>query len=101
FSTLTPDAGVIAATALLTLGIGLAIGVVSAWQSVTVRVDEGLRPGRGGIGSLGRFGRGLLVAQVALTMTLLVGAGLFITTLAHLRANDTSLRSQRIIFARG
>ena len=37
----------IAATALLTIGIGLAIGVVSAWQSVAVRVDEGLRPGRG------------------------------------------------------
>jgi hypothetical protein len=42
----------------------------------------------------------LLVAQVALTMTLLVGAGLFTTTLVHLRANDTSLQSQRIVFAR-
>ncbi|HEV8235586.1 MAG TPA: ABC transporter permease, partial [Gemmatimonadaceae bacterium] len=100
FPSVTPDAGVIAATALLTMGIGLAIGVVSAWQSVAVRVDEGLRPGRGVIGSLGPFGRGLLVAQVALTMTLLVGAGLFTTTLAHLRANDTSLQSQRIVFAR-
>ena len=100
FPSVMPDAGVIAATALLTIGIGLAIGVVSAWQSVAVRVDEGLRPGRGVIGSLGRFGRGLLVAQVALTMTLLVGAGLFATTLAHLRANDTSLQSQRIVFAR-
>ena len=100
FPTLTPDAGVLAATALLTVCIGLAIGVVSAWQSVAVRVDEGLRPGRGIIGSLGRFGRGLLVAQVALSMTLLVGAGLFTTTLAHLRANDTSLQSQRIVFTR-
>jgi putative ABC transport system permease protein len=100
FPPVTPDAGVIAATALLTMGIGLAIGVVSAWQSVAVPVDEGLRPGRGVIGSFGRFGRGLLVAQVALTMTLLVVAGLFTTTLAHLRANDTSLQSQRIVFAR-
>src|SRR6266850_2020941 len=100
FPSVTPDAGVIAATALLTTGIGLAIGVVSAWQSVAVRVDEGLRPGRGVIGSLGPFGRGLLVAQVALTMTLLVGAGLFTATLAHLRANDTSLQSQRIVFTR-
>ncbi len=100
FPSATPDAGVIAATALLTMGIGLAIGVVSAWRSVAVRVDEGLRPGRGVIESLGPFGRGLLVAQVALTMTLLVGAGLFTTTLAHLRANDTSLQSQRIVFSR-
>jgi predicted permease len=100
FPSVTPDAGVIAVMALLTIGIGLAIGVVSAWQSVAVRVDEGLRPGRTVIGSLGRFGRGLLVAQVALTMTLLVGAGLFAKTLAHLRANDTSLQTQRIVFAR-
>ena len=100
FLTLTPDAGVIAATALLTVCIGLAVGVVSAWQSVTVHVDESLRRGRGTIGSLGRFGRGLLIAQVALSMTLLVGAGLFTTTLAHLRANDTSLQSQRIVFTR-
>ena len=96
----TPDPGVIAATALLTIAIGLAMGVVSAWQSVSVRVDEGLRHGRRVIGSLGAFGRGVLGAQVALTMTLLVGAGLFTTTLAHLRANDSSLQSQRIVFTR-
>ncbi len=100
FPPVTPDAAVIVATALLSMGIGLAIGVVPAWQSVAVRVDEGLRPGRGVTGSLGPLGRGLLVAQVALTMTLLVGAGLFTTTLAHLRANDTSLQSQRIVFSR-
>jgi putative ABC transport system permease protein len=100
FLTLTPDAGVIAATALLTVCIGLAVGVVSAWQLVTVHVDESLRRGRGTTGSLGRFGRGLLIAQVALSMTLLVGAGLFTATLAHLRANDTSLQSQRIVFTR-
>lgn len=97
---MTPDAGVIAAAALLTIGIGLAIGTLSAWRSVSVRVDEGLRPGRSVIGSLGPLGRALLVAQVALTMTLLVGAGLFTTTLVQLRANDTSLQSQRIVFSR-
>jgi putative ABC transport system permease protein len=100
FLTLTPDARVIAATALLTVCIGLAVGVVPAWQSVTVPVDESLRRGRGTTGSLGRFGRGLLVAQVALSLTLLVGAGLFTATLAHLRANDPSLQSQRIVFTR-
>ena len=100
FLTLTPDARVIAATALLTVCIGLAVGVVPAWQSVTVPVDESLRRGRGTTGSLGRFGRGLLVAQVALSMTCLVGAGLFTATLARLRANDTSLQSQRIVFTR-
>ncbi len=100
FPTVTPDTGVLTATALVTLLIGLAMGVVSAWRSVAVRVHEGLRGGRGTTGSLGRFGRGLLVAQVALSMTCLVGAGLFTATLARLRANDTSLQSQRIVFTR-
>jgi predicted permease len=100
FPTVTPDAGVLAATALLTVLIGLALGVVSAWRSVAARVDECLRPGRGSIGSFGRVGRGLLVAQVVLSMTCLVGAELFTATLAHLRANDTSLQSQRIVFTR-
>jgi len=100
FPTVTPDARVLAATALLTLLIGLAMGVVSAWRSVAARVDECLRPGRGTIGSFGRLGRGLLVAQVAVSMTCLVGAGLFTATLARLRANDTSLQSQRIVFTR-
>jgi putative ABC transport system permease protein len=100
FPTVAPDAGVLAATALLTLLIGLAMGVASAWRAAAARVDECLRPGRGSIGSFGRFGRGLLVAQVALSMTCLVGAGLFTATLARLRANDTSLQSQRIVFTR-
>jgi len=100
FPTVTPDARVLAAAALLTLLIGLAMGVVSAWRSVAARVDECLRPGRGTIGTFGRFGRGLLVAQVALSMTCLAGAGLFTATLARLRANDASLQSQRIVFTR-
>ena len=100
FPDVTPDARVLAAAALLTILIGLAMSVVSAWRSVAVRMDEGLRPGRGIIGSFGRFGRSLLVAQVALSTTCLAAAGLFTATLAHLRANDTSLQSQRIVFTR-
>ena len=100
FPPATPDAGVLAAAALLTLLVGVTIGLVSAWRSVTAGVDEGLRRGRRIVGSFGRFGRGLLVAQVAMSMTCLVSAGLFMSTLARLRANDTSLQSQRIVFTR-
>lgn len=100
FPDVTPDIRVLALAALTTLLIALAMGAVSAWQSVTGRVDDCLRRGRGTSASFGRIGRGLLVAQVALSMTCLVGAGLFTATLARLRANDTSLQSQRIIFNR-
>lgn len=100
FPDVTPDMRVLALAALTTLLMAVAMGAVSAWQSVTGRVDECLRRGRDTSTSFGRFGRGLLVAQVALSMTCLVAAGLFTATLARLRANDTSLQSQRIIFNR-
>jgi putative ABC transport system permease protein len=100
FPPATPDAGVLAAAALLTLLVGVTIGLVSAWRSVTVGLNDGLRRGRRIVGSPGRFGRGLLVAQVAMSMTCLVAAGLFMSTLVRLRANDSSLRSQRIVFTR-
>ena len=79
-------------------GIGLAVGVVSAWQSVTMHVDESLRRGRGTTGSLGAFGRGLLIAQVALSMTLAaVGSGSSLENLdafrAQCRANAEQLET--------
>jgi ABC-type antimicrobial peptide transport system permease subunit len=63
FPDVTPDSGVLAAAALLSVLIGLAMGVVSAWQSVAVPLDEWLRRGRRSSGSFGRFGRGLVVAR--------------------------------------
>src|SRR5262249_41341897 len=63
FPPVTPDARVLAETALLAVLIGLAISVVSAWRAVTASVDEGLRRGRRIVGSFGHFGRGLLIAQ--------------------------------------
>lgn len=97
---LTPDARVIGGVALLTGLLGIAMSVVPAWRAVRSRVDEGLRPGRAMTGSLGHSGRLLLVAQVALSMMLLVGAGLFTGTLSRLRANDTALQTRRIVFGR-
>src|SRR5262249_38724104 len=100
FPPATPDAGVLAAAALLTLLVGVTIGLVSAWRSVTVGVDEGLRRGRRIVGSFGRFGCGLLVAQVAMSMTCLVAARLFISTLARLRGNDCWLQRRRMFSPR-
>src|SRR6185503_19927610 len=100
FPPATPDGGGRAASAVLTLLGGVTSGLVCGWRSVPVGLDEGLPRGRRIVGSSARFGRGLLVAQVAMSMTCLVAAGLFMSTLARLRANDSSLQSQRIVFTR-
>jgi predicted permease len=97
---MAPDVRVLGVAALVTLLIGLVIGLLPAWRAVSGRTADGLRPGRAIAGTLGRSGRLLLIAQVALSMVLLVGAGLFTGTLSRLRANDASLRAQRIVFGR-
>jgi len=44
-----------------------------------------------------RFRRSLVVAQVALSLLLLVGAGLFTRSLANLRALDPGFRPDRLV----
>jgi predicted permease len=45
----------------------------------------------------GRLGQGLIVLQVALSLLLVVGAGLFLRTLGNLRSVDLGLRTQGIL----
>ena len=89
----------------------VAFGIILVGGSWAARADntrglcnsiiaDGLGPGRAIAGTLGRSGRVLLTTQVALSMVLLVGAGLFTSTLSRLRANDTSLYTGRIVWTR-
>lgn len=97
---MTPGAFVIFATSAVTIAAGLAIGLLPAWRSSRAGLDAALRPNRTIAVSLGRAGRIVLVAQVALAMVLLVAAGLFTGTLTHLRANDRAVRSSEVLFTK-
>lgn len=95
---MTPDGRVLAVAAVVTMIIGLLIGILPAWRSVNGRVDDAVRRGRGVARTLGRSGRLALVIQVALSMVLLVGAGLFAGTLSSLHGNHAQLDTQPILF---
>ncbi len=56
--------------------------------------------GRTVVGSRSWLSRGLLVAQVALSVVLLVGAGLFLSTLRNLRAVDVGFETGRLALIR-
>jgi putative ABC transport system permease protein len=70
----------------LTIVTGLLFGIVPAWRTAKVDLNAVLK--RGGRGSTSRMSarlrNGLAVVEIALATVLLIGAGLFIRTLANL-----------------
>jgi putative ABC transport system permease protein len=71
---------------LVSLATGLLIGLLPAWKAAGVNVQEALKEaGRGSIGSRDRLRSGLLVAEVSLSLVLLIAAGLLLTSFARLQ----------------
>src|SRR5258708_8428569 len=70
----------------VSLVTGLAIGLLPAWQAAKVNVQEALKEaGRGSVGSGGRLRSGLLVAEVSLSLVLLIAVGLLLTSFTRLQ----------------
>jgi predicted permease len=80
------DLFALAFSLLVTLVTGLAIGLLPALQASGVNVLEALKEaGRGSVGSGQRLRAGLLVAEVSLSLVLLIAAGLLLTSFARLQ----------------
>jgi predicted permease len=80
------DPVALAFTLVVTLFTGLAIGLLPAWQAARVNVNETLKEAsRGSTGGGQRLRAGLLVAEVALSLVLLIAAGLLLTSFARLQ----------------
>ena len=96
---LHPDARVLAFTAAMCLLTSVLFGVAPALRST--RVDAG--PALKGARSVGEgaarfwFGKALVMAQVALSLVVLVGAGLFLGTLRNLRTMDAGFERRGIL----
>jgi predicted permease len=97
---MTPDAGVLAVMAAIAVSAGLLVGVLPAWTATRRRDHIGLQAHRLVTSSTSWWGRSLLVAQVALSLVLLVGAGLFVKSLAKLRAIDAGYTTIGIVWTR-
>jgi putative ABC transport system permease protein len=74
-------------TFLIALGAGLIFGLAPAWQASKLALNETLKEGgRSGSGGKRQRLRGaLVIAEVALALVLLVGAGLMIRSFTHLQ----------------
>src|SRR6266702_840139 len=83
------DSRVIAFTAAVALLTGLVTGAVPAWQLARRDLTPALKTGAGeGRYQRSRLRSALLVAQVALTVVLIIGAGLFTRSLRNVEGQD-------------
>jgi len=84
-----------------TLTAGLAAGIVPAVQSGRMELGEALKAGGRGLAARrSRLRSFLVMAQVALSVVLLVGAALFVRSLSNVRGLDLGFDARRLMFAR-
>jgi putative ABC transport system permease protein len=96
------DARVVAFTAVVSLLTGVLFGVVPALQMSRTDPGNTLKEG-GRSGSAGRrraLGDALIVAQVALSLVLLVAAGLLINSFARVQAAAPGFNPERVLTMR-
>jgi putative ABC transport system permease protein len=85
------DGMVLATTLVMSLVVGVIFGLVPARELVRPDVAKALREGGRGVGNRGsghRARRGLVIAEVALSVMLLAGAGLLIRSFSRLMNVD-------------
>jgi len=85
---------------LVTLATGLAIGLLPGLQAARVNVNETLKEASRGSTSTGqRLRAGLLVAEVALSLVLLISAGLLLASFARLQRVELGFNPEGIFTA--
>ncbi len=88
------DWRVAAGASLATTLVGLLAGLAPALHSSRPQLNEDLKDGgRTGTAARTRFRSGLVIAEVAVALVLLIGAGLMITSLSRLRNVNPGFRT--------
>ncbi len=97
------DVAVLGFTLLVSLATGVVFGLVPAWQASHVDLNSSLKSGSrtgGGGERKGRLRNGLVMAEVALALILLICAGLLIQSFARLGQVQPGVRTERLLTAR-
>jgi len=96
---LAPDTHVLAFTAIVSVITALLFGFLPAWQATRIDPIGAMKDQAGASASRSRLtlNKSLVVTQVALSMFLLVGAGLFVRSLRNLRTLDAGIDYRNIV----
>jgi predicted permease len=95
-----PDARVLAFTALISFFAAIIFGLAPARRASRLELSRAVKDsGQGTVSARHylRLGDGLVVSQIALSLVLLVGAGLLVRTLEKLRDLDPGFTAQNVL----
>jgi predicted permease len=88
---------VLAFTVVASLLTGILFGLAPAWRATNPDLATTIKQGRRATGAVSRLSKGLVVMQVALSLLVLIGAGLFIRTLYNLQRVDLGFNQEKLL----
>jgi predicted permease len=94
-----PDARVLGFTFIVSTVTALLCGIAPALRATRITLGSSLKEGRGRISAATRtpLAKALIVSQVALSLVLLIGAGLFLRTLVNLSSVNTGFDKENVL----
>jgi predicted permease len=92
-----PDGRVFGVTAAVAVTVALLMSALPVWFAARRKAAAAIRWDRTIVGSTGWWGRGMLVAQVALAIVMLVDASLLARSLYLLNAGDLGIRTDNLL----
>jgi predicted permease len=88
---------VLAFTVVVSTLTGILFGLAPAVRATGLDLATAIKQGRRATGAVSRLSKGLVVLQVALSLLLLVGAGLFIRTLYNLQQVNLGFNQEKLL----
>ena len=97
-----PDVRILAFTLLISIATVLLFGIAPALRATRVELTGALKEGSGSVGARSRrtMANALIVSQVALSLMLLIGAGLFLRSLVNLENVPTGFNKENVLLFR-
>jgi predicted permease len=86
-------------TVAVTIATALIFGTVPAFRAMRLQLTETLKAGRSPQGTSGKnpLAKALVISQVALSLVLMVGAGLFLRSLVNLNNVDPGFNKENVL----
>ena len=96
------DRTVVAFSAALAVATGIVLGILPGWTAGKGNLNETLKEGAKGSGGMHRrrLGATMVVSEIALTVVLMIGAGLLLKSLSRMLSADMGFQTDHLVTMR-